>query len=248
MPPLLYLLPHGYPPPAEPFPWPLLRFFTAIHEPLPDRSWLLLRIDVAGDADDDHNYLLVCRDQEVPWGHSAPCAALSWPRTTPACAVLSRPSPCFWSSPASKASRSTSTAASPRGRHGRGALREHGAAGVSAVRRSRAPPPRRWPNGTGLSVCCSSPPRPRGVAVVLAHEVRLAATGARARRGAQLPGGVPPRRVDAGGAAPPRGGGRLVSPCSATGFGGRWKAIPLCCPTRRLRRPRLRPQWQRAAS
>ena len=27
-------------------------------------------------------------------------------------------------------------------------------------------------------MCCSSPPRPRGVAVVLAHEVRLAATGA----------------------------------------------------------------------
>ena len=33
----------------------------------------------------------------------------------------------------------------------------------------------------------------------------------------------------------------LAAARAATGFGGRWKAIPLCCPTRRLRRPRLRP-------
>jgi len=84
---------------------------------------------------------------------------------------------------------------------------------------------------------------PRGVAVVLAHEVRLAATGTQ-RDGERS------FLVES-----PRGemmqvellctvgcsGGRLVSPCSATGFGGWWKAIPLCCPTRRLRRPRLRP-------
>ena len=59
--------------------------------PLPDRPRLLLHIDVAGDADDDHSYLLVCCDHEVPRSHSAPCAAQSWPRTTSARCTCSTP-------------------------------------------------------------------------------------------------------------------------------------------------------------
>ena len=68
---------------------------------------------------------------------------------------------------------------------------------------------------------------PRGVAVVLTHEVRLAATGTQ-RDGersflVESPRGelMQVELLRTVGCS----GGRLVSPCSATGFGGRWKAI-----------------------